>query len=183
MEERFLSSVGFGAKLSSRWIVIATACLCSATPLVAQDNQACLACHESTAMLRASTAAAPELDSSLVVSGEHYGESVHGTMGFQCVMCHTGVTAPHAAELNPVDCGMCHSSAQEQFDSSLHGYAGTRGNERAPTCASCHGTHDILASADPDSRTNRLRTPETCATCHGDQPLLDHVSTYLNDIL
>ena len=154
-------------------MLFVTAVSSVAAPLAAQDNPTCLACHESTATLQALTASAPEFDSSLVVTGEHYGASVHGAMGFTCVICHTGVTAPHAAELDSVDCGMCHSSAQEQFDGSLHGYAGTRGNERAPTCASCHGTHDILASTDPESPTNRLRTPDTCATCHGEQPLLD----------
>jgi hypothetical protein len=34
---------------------------------------------------------------------------------------------------------------------------------------SCHGTHDILPSKDPESRTYHLTLPRTCGACHGAQ--------------
>lgn len=36
----------------------------------------------------------------------------------------------------------------------------------APTCTSCHGTHDIQPKSEPDSRVARAHIPETCGSCH-----------------
>ncbi len=37
---------------------------------------------------------------------------------------------------------------------------------RAPTCTSCHGTHDIQSKNAPDSRVARAHIPATCGSCH-----------------
>lgn len=41
-------------------------------------------------------------------------------------------------------------------------------NQMAPECTDCHGTHDIRAKGDPNSRVHRMRVPETCGNCHGE---------------
>jgi formate dehydrogenase gamma subunit len=53
------------------------------------------------------------------------------------------------------------------YVTSRHGFAAEHGNHSAPTCASCHGDHDILPAADPRAMTHRVRLPATCGTCHG----------------
>jgi formate dehydrogenase gamma subunit len=128
----------------------------------AQDNQLCLMCHADESLF-----AGQEDPGRLVVDQDEYSSSVHGAMGMSCTMCHQGWTFPHTPEMGPVDCGVCHRTEQSTFDNSVHGYALQRGNPQAPTCALCHGTHNILHSSNPDSPTHRLRVPETCATCHG----------------
>jgi formate dehydrogenase gamma subunit len=119
----------------------------------AQEDDLCLACHDDT------VTADPQL------------ESVHGEMGLTCVDCHVDLAGledfPHAEELQPADCGGCHFDVQEEYVESLHGYALLRGNERAPTCASCHGDHDIASVSDPSSPIHESRQHEICAACHG----------------
>ncbi|UCF20796.1 MAG: cytochrome b/b6 domain-containing protein [Gemmatimonadota bacterium] len=111
----------------------------------------------------------------LVVDPEELAGSVHGALGISCVMCHQdlqGSEFPHAAELEPPDCGNCHGSVDRTYQESVHGYALARGNPRAPTCANCHGSHDILPSSNPRARTHKVRLPGTCAECHGTAGLL-----------
>ncbi len=139
-------------------------------PLSAQDNASCLMCHSSVSMFQGL-----EDPDRLVVDEEDFAGSVHGALGLSCIMCHqdlVGTQFPHAPEVESPDCGACHSAVQQTYAESLHGYALARGNPRAPTCASCHGSHEILAASDPRSRTHKVRLPNTCAECHGVAGLL-----------
>ena len=141
--------------------------LVQASATEAQDNQLCLMCHADESLF-----AGQEDPARLVVDQDQYSNSVHGAMGMSCTMCHQGWTFPHTPEMPPVNCGVCHRTEQSTFNNSVHGYALQRGNPQAPTCALCHGTHNILHSSNPESPTNRLRVPETCAICHGTQGVL-----------
>ena len=49
---------------------------------------------------------------------------------------------------------------------SLHGKAARRGDALAPTCATCHGTHNILKKTDPKSPVRAFNIPFLCGTCH-----------------
>jgi cytochrome b subunit of formate dehydrogenase len=40
------------------------------------------------------------------------------------------------------------------------------GNESAPSCVSCHGSHDVMPADDPASRTYPANVPAQCGTCH-----------------
>ncbi len=124
-----------------------------------------------------------------------YTGTVHGkarrdgnTVAATCTDCHgkhdilrakdPGSSVNH---LNlEATCGKCHGNdivVQKAhlpggnivtlFHDSIHGKA-LKGaaQSAAPTCTNCHGTHDIRAKDDPESRTNRARIPETCGTCH-----------------
>ena len=88
----------------------------------AQDDETCLACHGDIE--------------------EQHLESMHGSMGFTCVDCHSDLYGledyPHDDSLQTVDCGMCHGEVQELYVTSRHGYALERGDTQAPTCAGCH---------------------------------------------
>jgi cytochrome b subunit of formate dehydrogenase len=127
-------------------------------------------CHSSAGMFQGMEDA-----DRLVVDEGEFDESVHGALGLSCVMCHQdlmGTALPHRAELQSPDCSACHGGIASTYLGSVHGYAWSRNNPRAPTCATCHGSHNIRRHTDPESRTYKPRLPDTCAECHGEAGLL-----------
>lgn len=150
-------------------IVLAGLLLWDPATAFGQEDASCSMCHSSAAMFEGLPN--PER---LVVTAEDI-RGVHGQLGLSCVNCHQDLAEadlPHPPELEPVDCGSCHAGVQGTYEESVHGYALERGNQRAPTCASCHGSHNILSSSDPSSPTHKVRLPATCASCHGTAGLL-----------
>jgi cytochrome b subunit of formate dehydrogenase/nitrate/TMAO reductase-like tetraheme cytochrome c subunit len=125
---------------------------------LAQADDDCLMCHA---------------DSELF---EDYSGTLHAEAGLQCVDCHQELADsedfPHAEQLQAPDCSACHDEEQATYLESVHGYASARGNPRAPSCATCHGVHEILPSSDPASPTHRSNLTATCAACHGEAGLL-----------
>ncbi len=139
----------------------------------AQSVDDCQMCHGEASLFEGMERAAQ-----LVVDAQVYSASTHGQIGMSCVDCHLDLAGfmdfPHEADLAPVDCGVCHADVSEIYAGSLHGWALDRGNQRAPTCASCHTTHDIRSSSDPASTTHKANLPETCSTkCHGEGGLFE----------
>ncbi|MGE3275321.1 MAG: cytochrome c3 family protein [Vicinamibacterales bacterium] len=132
-------------------------------PLTSED---CLACHADSSLTRAD-------GSSVTVAADVLGASTHGFLG--CTDCHQDLAEnpelPHAEKLAPVQCSMCHDEPASTLAGSVH-HVRPAGEQQAPTCATCHGTHDIRPSTDPASRTYPLNLPDTCATCHGGQHLV-----------
>ena len=93
--------------------------------------------------------------------------SVHNYL--ECVSCHTDADVeefPHPDTLAPVNCGECHDDAMSNFMGGVHGTAFKRNDKNAPTCSECHGTHEILQSSNPDSRTYKMNIPVLCGKCH-----------------
>lgn len=135
---------------------------------VEQDpNRTCFMCHGDPANF-----ASREDHDRLIVTREEFTGSVHGGFGMSCTTCHSGYAFPHPEEYTPVDCGKCHGGVEGEYHESVHGYALTRGNERAPSCVDCHGVHDILKSDDPESPTYRTNIASTCIECHSSGGLL-----------
>jgi formate dehydrogenase gamma subunit len=130
-------------------------------------NRTCFMCHGDPENF-----AGREDGERLIVTRDEFEGSVHGGFGFSCTTCHSSFTFPHPEEYAPVQCGMCHGGESRQYGESVHGYALARGNDRAPTCAGCHGEHDIRRSDDPESHTYHTRVAETCTECHGTAGLL-----------
>jgi len=125
---------------------------------------------------------------------ETYLASVHGQAAMQgiqespvCTDCHGEhrILGPadegspvYATNLPKMTCGRCHgdvrltdkfgmkADAVEAFEDSFHGLAGRSGSLTVANCASCHGVHDILPSADPRSHVAPDRLAETCGSCH-----------------
>ena len=52
------------------------------------------------------------------------------------------------------------------FDASFHGLAAKSGSQTVANCASCHGVHNILPSANPKSTVNAKNLAQTCGKCH-----------------
>ncbi len=120
------------------------------------------------------------------------GSSVHAASnaaggGPSCTNCHGDAhsirsskdpqSTTYAANL-PRTCGACHGNAQlakrvglqevySLYMDSIHGFALTQdGLLVAANCSSCHGSHAILSSKDPKSKTNRANVAATCGACH-----------------
>lgn len=67
----------------------------------------------------------------------------------------------------PESCGGCHNhKILESYEESFHGKAVLSGSKKAASCASCHGSHDILGPKDPQSPVAEKNVPATCAKCH-----------------
>jgi hypothetical protein len=78
----------------------------------------------------------------------------------------------------PATCLKCHGELTIQqrfgltkdvggtFKTSFHGMRNEIGSTTVAVCTSCHGVHDIYASADPRSRVNAANVSETCGQCH-----------------
>ena len=140
-----------------------------ATP---QDNKACLGCHDDPHLKKT---LADGRVISLYVSGEEFAKTVHD--GRTCTDCHSDIKRiPHRQTAQKVNCGRCHYVEQIEcirmpkqhslYRQSVHKRALEKGNQKAPTCQDCHGTHDIRSPSDTKSRVNRMSVPTTCGRCH-----------------
>jgi cytochrome b subunit of formate dehydrogenase len=104
---------------------------------------------------------------SLYVDEVRFTASVHGKL--DCADCHADVDVddlPHAEDLEPVLCGICHDAEQTAFDTGVHGQALKRRAPYAPDCRDCHGVHDILSPSDPRSPSYKMNVPYLCGGCH-----------------
>ena len=128
--------------------------------LFAQNS--CLECHGDKDF-SVTTDSGEEL--SLFVDETVFKKSIHGEL--ECTDCHTDATGdPHPEKLAKVDCGICHEDETSEYGEGVHGKRYLQGDESAPTCASCHGKHDILSTDNPESRTYPINLPNTCGQCH-----------------
>ena len=72
-----------------------------------------------------------------------FRKSVHGKLN--CVDCHAGITeTPHPSKLPPPQCATCHAAEARAYATSIHGMSHAMGASGAATCASCHGSHEMV---------------------------------------
>ena len=139
------------------------AALTIAWPAAAQDNADCLGCHEDSDLVgeRAGETI------SVFVSPEQFAASVHAD--FACVDCHmdlAGAELPHADDLEPVDCTMCHDDMGEELAGGPHASWAPVPGSPAAACIRCHGTHDVLAVRDSKAPVSRANSIGLCTSCH-----------------
>jgi len=123
-------------------------------------SQQCALCHDSGAGTVAEGVPPPFNEVALRASPH---------LELECSTCHMdlmGAEIPHAPELAPVDCAICHFEVQEQFGQSLHGQAVAGGDDLAPTCTECHGTHNVLPASTTGSPISTMEIPRLCGQCH-----------------
>jgi len=78
-----------------------------------------------------------------------------------CLKCH--LDNPDVRNRVVMSAGFIRS-----YDSSVHGVALAKGNQRAATCSSCHGAHDMMKGNNPTSKVNKWNIPQTCGQCHSE---------------
>ena len=150
----------------------------------AHPDVACAECHTNIVDKRHKRGVEPLTDEDSC--GECHGRTVR-TIGRSihdgqaaCIDCHGD---PHTifkveeancrvSAVNQIDqCGACHNDPPELVNGYLAGVHGRgllrSGLDAAPSCASCHGSHNILAVDDSNAATSHEHAPEMCGTCHG----------------
>lgn len=150
------------SKKTFLFFIIIFLCVSSAYAI---ENSDCLVCHQDKDL----KLERQERVVSLYVDEKEFNGSLHGKLA--CVICHADLVDsdfPHKIPVNPVNCAVCHKDAQKEFSESLHGAALARGDNLAPHCASCHGSHNIRPIKDKDSNVSALRIPFVCGSCHSE---------------
>ncbi len=141
---------------------------------IAQEKT-CLSCHLDN----------PDVRSHIGLSAVFiaaYEKSVHGSAllkgnasAANCVDCHgshsiqrSDATASSINRNNiPATCAKCHAGIKHEYDESIHAKAVAGGNMQAPVCTNCHGEHNILAPANPESRVAAQNvSQQVCSPCH-----------------
>jgi hypothetical protein len=107
-----------------------------------------------------------------------YSKSLHGRNRLRgkfsapsCVDCHSphqiqrhDLTAFQTEVIN--ECGNCHAEQIATYRDTFHGQVTALGYSRIATCASCHGSHNILPASNPESKISEGRLVNTCQQCH-----------------
>ena len=139
------------------------------SPACGQENSDCLECHASAGL----KVERDGRDVSLHVDSERFAMSVHADL--DCISCHQDLDGveewPHARKLDRVACGECHdedNDAIAAFWNSTHGQGVRDGDEDAPLCQDCHGSHYILPLSDRNSAVSPFKIPQMCAQCHAE---------------
>ena len=94
-----------------------------------------------------------------------------------CTSCHDSLHrvlkgGDPASSLSPVNqiktCGGCHEEMMQNYERSEHAHALLKSGlvVGAPSCSSCHGTHDIHPKTEAAATTSHAKIPETCGKCH-----------------
>ena len=139
-------------------------------------NSECLSCHGDEDLR------SDDGDRSLFVLEEEFAASIHGRKVIACTQCHTGITVtaerPCLTVEKKVDCSICHEDQVSNYFAGIHGQLHEEGDENAPYCTDCHGTHEMLEhdfELDApesvkrlvrESPTFALKVPFLCARCH-----------------
>lgn len=126
------------------------------------EEEFCLDCHADPEMFEG-----VENADRFLVDPQVFATSIHGDQGLLCIDCHLNrEDVPHTGPPEAVVCGDCHYDQANEHGRSLHGQAAARGDPLAPSCADCHGQHDILPHTDQRSRTRVMNIPFLCGECH-----------------
>ena len=134
-----------------------------------------------------STVSPPAKRPGLSVTPGTMAGSVHAKLA--CIDCHADAEKlPHVAKLQPATCNAsCHSSANSDHLQGVHAAAMARGIPNAPTCGTCHGSHEIVPVRDRQSRVNSLNVINVCGDCHanhvnGDEKPGANVAKYMESV-
>jgi cytochrome b subunit of formate dehydrogenase/nitrate/TMAO reductase-like tetraheme cytochrome c subunit len=76
-----------------------------------------------------------------------------------CMRCHGATEAARRS-------GIPIPGAGKMYSQSVHYKKLMGGDTSAPTCVSCHGSHDLKDRLDPESPIYRTNIAKTCGNCH-----------------
>ncbi|MBE0417282.1 MAG: hypothetical protein IBX63_05915 [Coriobacteriia bacterium] len=127
---------------------------------------ACADCHEHS---DAAKVWAASLHGELIAEGDYNSatcSSCHG--GHSIARLDTEAARRRLHRDSEQMCAICHTVEWENYDDYYHGRAYKRGASDAPACWDCHGAHEVLAVADPESMVYPTNAVDTCGTpgCH-----------------
>lgn len=136
----------------------------------------------------------------------HWSASAHGgafSAGIkgapECLSCHVQDITPGSHPENGVGmklaqerlCLTCHLDNPEvrnrtspsagfiaAYEQSVHGRALLAGNDQAPNCVDCHGSHEMAKGYDPTAKVSKMKIAETCSKCHADIAVVFNESSH-----
>jgi formate dehydrogenase gamma subunit len=126
-------------------------------------NDKCMECHSDADLTMEKDGG----EVSIFVDEKKLKQSVHAEKS--CWDCHKDLTEEHPdneVAAKPVDCASCHEQEARTFGGSVHGQALLSGQDAAPTCKDCHGSHDVFSPQSVQSPLHYSRQAETCGQCH-----------------
>jgi cytochrome b subunit of formate dehydrogenase len=113
---------------------------------------------------------------------EEYSTSIHGEELLEnnniksavCTDCHSSHSISNTSSdkfklANTSACGNCHAAEFAAYHDTYHGQVNRLGYTYTARCYSCHGSHDIRAVDDPNSKVSAKNRLETCQQCHNDK--------------
>jgi hypothetical protein len=133
----------------------------------------CLVCHGDPKLTEVKDKKA------LYISESESLASVHKDV--PCVKCHTDFDASMASQSHQnkitdskkvagLSCKNCHEHSKQLkiYNKSTHGRMALGGDSKAPTCADCHGSHDIksLKKNKAYKAEFQMSAREVCGKCH-----------------
>jgi cytochrome b subunit of formate dehydrogenase len=154
-----------------RRLVLAAALAMAATAARADDDNACLGCHDQA------------------VSADAFAASAHGALG--CRACHTDISDyPHPEQPARPACRACHDEIADAVAHGVH-TPGADASAESARCADCHGdVHAARRHTEPGSTVHPSALAGTCARCHSQAatgekfriPVVRPVETYLESV-
>src|SRR5512143_503783 len=150
------------------------------------QNQKCLICHgksDFSVKREDGTTRSLFVDEGLLKSSPH--------ANITCYDCHHDIVEisaeGHKKDVMKVQCTRCHyennpvgapeTQMYSEFQESVHQQEHLKGNPNAPTCQTCHCTHDIKKRKDLSSLELKKKVTKVCGSCH-----LDIYSQYSTSI-
>ncbi|MDD8018691.1 MAG: cytochrome b/b6 domain-containing protein, partial [Bacteroidota bacterium] len=109
---------------------------------------------------------------------EQFEKSIHSVLVSKsgkplpvCNDCHTAHTIirtdAEGFKLGIITtCGKCHAEITKTYFDTYHGKVWQLGYTKTAKCYDCHGAHDILPIANPNSHLSRQNVVQTCQKCH-----------------
>ncbi len=137
-------------------------------PVLGQESQDCLVCHDSTDDGGGEQALAVALT-----------ESVHAFA--ECLDCHPGADQEGHFDtgLTPA-CADCHDETAQMLANSVHGREGGAAEWASGGCQVCHGpVHRLVSHTEPASPIHPSRIAETCGVCHANTALAEKLGVRL----
>lgn len=127
------------------------------------SDKDCLTCHgkKKLTIIKIDKERSLFVDKKIILKSAHAKE--------KCIKCHTDVSItryPPCEKTTPVDCSICHAKESESYHRSYHGELHDRGNQVAPGCTDCHGSHNTLKKNNPESPIFTTNIPALCGDCH-----------------
>jgi hypothetical protein len=147
------------------------------TPPVAADvdpHSNCLMCHSNPDFVGVFD---NRQETSLFVSKDHYGRSVHGQKGLQCISCHPNITGYPHSDAGQVNCLDCHDELGGNMETKFVAmrvrmpYADQR-SMNLPINEFCRACHEKEFDSTIDSahvkvlNSGNTQAP-VCIDCHG----------------
>jgi thiosulfate reductase cytochrome b subunit len=136
----------------------------------------CARCHSDPALMAKHKVRRPEAPTEFVSSVHGHALLDEGlAVAPSCVDCHGVHEIRRAADRKATihktrisaTCGVCHVTGERECAAGPHAALVAKGDEKGPTCITCHSAHAIREA--DDSLEAKQTSVERCASCHEDR--------------